>query len=206
MGLSMSRIHYKSLLRLLVGTSLAAALAACGGGQDPAGDRPGTAESPATSSQGLLSPTTSPSAAPAAPNATPSAAPNTTQADAAGEVVPSNGATTTVTVYQADEQCVNFEPQQVQVPGDRPMEGAVGEILKKQGAGYFDLSGYRVSVNDGVATVDLRMSPDSDRKIASLSACEQFALFGSLRETLTKNTAWNIRDVRFTERGEEIVL
>ncbi|MFM6369036.1 MAG: sporulation/spore germination protein, partial [Dolichospermum sp.] len=40
----------------------------------------------------------------------------------------------------------------------------------------------------------------------SLSSCEQFALFGSVRKTLMSNSEWKIKDVRFTERGEDIVL
>ncbi|MDG2617149.1 hypothetical protein P7L53_12965 [Thermoleptolyngbya sichuanensis XZ-Cy5] len=114
----------------------------------------------------------------------------------------------TVTVYQADDQCVNFVPEQVQVPADRPMQAAVGKVLEKQGDGDFDLGGYRVSLNaqTGEATIDLRLVPGSKRQIVSLSACEQFALFGSLRETLMKNPEWNVKSVRFTERGDEIVL
>lgn len=113
-----------------------------------------------------------------------------------------------VTVYQADDQCVNFVPRQVQVPGDRPMEAAIGKVLENQGGDEFDLSGYRVSVDaaTGEATVDLRMKPGSQRQIISLSACEQYSLFGSLSETLTKNSDWNIKTVRFTERGSDLVL
>jgi len=113
-----------------------------------------------------------------------------------------------VTVYQADDQCVNFVPQQVQVPGDRSMEAAVGKVLENQGGDEFDLSGYRVSVDTatGEATVDLRMKPGSQRQIISLSACEQYSLFGSLSETLTKNPNWKIKTVRFTERGSDLVL
>ncbi|NEQ15875.1 MAG: sporulation/spore germination protein, partial [Moorea sp. SIO3E2] len=33
-----------------------------------------------------------------------------------------------------------------------------------------------------------------------------FALFGSLRKTLTANSQLNIKDVRFTEQGEDIYL
>jgi len=119
-----------------------------------------------------------------------------------------SGNMVSVTVYKADDQCVNFLPEQVQVSGDRPMMAAVGKVLENQGSGDFDLSGYRVTVDEatGVATVDLRMNPDSTRKLVSLSACEQFALFGSLRETLVQNPDWNIQEVRFTEGGEEIVI
>lgn len=112
----------------------------------------------------------------------------------------------TVTIYKADSQCVNFLPEEVEVSGDRAMQAAVGEVLKTYSNPDFDLSGYRVEMKDGVATVDLRIPANSPRTITSLSACEQFALFGSLRETLTKNPDWQVQSVRFTERGEEIAL
>lgn len=114
--------------------------------------------------------------------------------------------TVTVTIYKADSQCVNFLPEDVEVAANRPMEDAVGKVLAVYSTSDFDLSGYRLSVEDGTATVDFRLSPDSPRQLTSLSACEQYALFGSLRETLTQNSDWQIDTVRFTERGEEIVL
>jgi hypothetical protein len=72
----------------------------------------------------------------------------------------------------------------------------------------FDLAGYRVQLNEntGVATVDLRLDPESERQFVSLSSCEKFSLFGSLEKTLTSNPEWQINRVRFTERGEEIVI
>jgi len=200
----MNRIHYKSLSVLMVVLSLSISLASC---------RTNTADAPTTGSPTdnlTLSPNGSQAGSPtaaASPDGTPIDVPSPEPA----EGTPATGQSAnmvTVTVYQADDQCVNFEPQQVQVSGDRPMEGAVGKVLENQGSGDFDLSGYRVSIdpNTRVATVDLRMNPNSERKLVSLSACEQFALFGGLRETLVSNPDWNISEVRFTERGEEIVL
>jgi len=203
----MNRIHYKSLSVLMVALSLSISLASC---------RNNTVEAPTTGSPTdnlTLSPNGSSNQTEAAPS--PAASPEGTSTPVPGsdsaEGTPAAGQSTPmvmVTVYKADDQCVNFEPQQVQVAGDRPLEGAVGKVLENQGSGDFDLSGYRVSIdpNTRVATVDLRMNPNSERKLVSLSACEQFALFGSLRETLLSNPDWNISDVRFTERGEEIVL
>lgn len=198
----MNRINYKSLSALMVALSLCISLASC---------RNNTAEVPSSGSPTdnlTLAPNGSRSASPS-PNASPGASPAASPGSPEGTAAAGQSASpVTVTVYKSDEQCVNFEPQQVQVAGDRPIEGAVGKVLENQGSGDFDLSGYRVSVdpNTRVATVDLRMNPNSERKLVSLSACEQFALFGSLRETLMKNPDWNISDVRFTERGEEIVL
>jgi hypothetical protein len=96
----------------------------------------------------------------------------------------------------------------VAVPAATTVNAAVGKVLDKASSGDFGLAGYRVNVNakSGVATVDLRLSPDSRRQFASLSSCEQFALFGSLRKTLTNNSQLKIKDVRFTEQGQQIVL
>lgn len=114
--------------------------------------------------------------------------------------------TTNVTMYTSDTQCQELIPEKVSVPAEEPVTNVVSKILEKRDTSDLSLSGYRVNIKNGIATVDLRISPDSKRQIASLSSCEQFALFGSLRKTLTSNAQWNIKEVRFTERGEDIVL
>ncbi|MDZ7970637.1 MAG: GerMN domain-containing protein [Nostoc sp. DedSLP03] len=114
--------------------------------------------------------------------------------------------TTNVTLYTSDTQCQKLIPEKVSVPAEEPVRNVVSKILEKRDTSDFSLSGYRVNIKNGIATVDLRISPESKRQISSLSSCEQFALFGSLRKTLTSNAQWNIKEVRFTERGEEIVL
>lgn len=114
--------------------------------------------------------------------------------------------TTKVTLYTSDTQCQELIPEKVSVPAEEPVKNVVGKIIEKRDTSDLSLSGYRVNVKNGIATVDLRISPDSKRQIASLSSCEQFALFGSLRKTLTSNAQWNIKEVRFTERGKDIVL
>lgn len=114
--------------------------------------------------------------------------------------------TTNVTLYTSDTQCQKLIPEKVSVPAEEPVTNVVSKILEKRDTSDFSLSGYRVNIKNGIATVDLRISPESKRQIASLSSCEQFALFGSLRKTLTSNAQWNIKEVRFTERGEDIVL
>jgi hypothetical protein len=114
--------------------------------------------------------------------------------------------TLNVTLYTSDTQCQELVPQTVTVPAQQPVTAAVGKILEQRDNGDFSFSGYRVNIKNGVATVDLRLDPNSQRQIASLSSCEQFALFGSLRKTLTSNPQWGIKDVRFTEQGKEIIL
>jgi hypothetical protein len=112
----------------------------------------------------------------------------------------------TVTIYQADNQCQNLVPKKVVIPAKNSLQAALGEVLEPRNSD-FNLAGYRVSVNSNrVATVDLRVAPDSQRTFTSLSSCEQFALFGSIKKTLTNNPAWKIKEVRFTQQGEEIYL
>ncbi|WP_066377000.1 MULTISPECIES: GerMN domain-containing protein [unclassified Anabaena] len=114
--------------------------------------------------------------------------------------------TENVTLYTSDVQCQELLPQKVTVPATESVTSAVGKIIEEQETADLSLSGYRVNVKNGIATVDLRLSPQSKRQFTSLSSCEQFALFGSLRKTLTSNSQWKIQEVRFTEQGEEIIL
>ncbi len=112
-----------------------------------------------------------------------------------------------VQLYTSDSQCQAFIPTKVLVPSEQPLVATVGKILAAQDTADFSLSGYRVKVNpQGVATLDFRMAPNSQRQLVSLSSCEQFSLFGSIRKTLTSNPQWQIKEVRFTDRGEQIAL
>jgi len=120
--------------------------------------------------------------------------------------VPTTDKTVDITLYTSDTECQKLIPQQVLVSAEEPIKNAVGKILEQIDTSDFSLSGYRVSVKNGVATVDLRISPRSKRQLVSLSLCEQFALFGSIRKTLTSNVQWKIKQVRFTEQGQEIAL
>jgi PBP1b-binding outer membrane lipoprotein LpoB len=113
---------------------------------------------------------------------------------------------TNVTLYTSDVQCQVLVPQKLVVPEKEAVTDSVSKILEQRDSGDFSLSGYRVNIKNGTATVDLRIAPQSKRQLASLSSCEQFALFGSLRKTLTSNAQWKIKQVRFTERGEDIEL
>lgn len=113
--------------------------------------------------------------------------------------------TVTVTIYQVDSQCSELVPETIQVPAEEAMDRAIAQVLQKQNNVDFEVSGYRLSQQpDGTVVLDLRLPPDAERSFASLSACEQFALFGSLRETLISNSQWGVRSVRFTDRGTEI--
>ena len=113
---------------------------------------------------------------------------------------------TDVTLYMSDSQCQTLVPEKVSVSANEPVEDAVGKILKSRNTADINISNYRVNLNNGVATVDFRIPPDSPRQLVSLSSCEQFTLFKSIQKTLTSNPKWNIKDVRFTQSGEEIYL
>jgi hypothetical protein len=136
------------------------------------------------------------------------AKPNTTQEqpDSENETKSNQPKTINVTLYTSDDQCQELIPKKTEVSAQEPVTEAIGQILKDRDSADFSLSGYRVNIKDGVATVDLRLAADSKRQLASLSSCEQFAIFSSLRKTLTSNAQWNIKDVRFTERGQDLAL
>lgn len=114
----------------------------------------------------------------------------------------------TLNIYRVDNQCNNLESEAVQVSADGVIDAVVNKVLEQATSSDFDVAGYRVKLNaqSGIANVDLRLLPGSKRKLVSLSTCEQLALFGGLRRTLTSNSQLQIRDVRFTERGKEIYL
>jgi len=97
--------------------------------------------------------------------------------------------TITLNIYRTDSQCETLIP-----------------VVAQVSSGDLDLAGYRVNLNNGIATIDLRLSPDSQRQFVSLSICEQLALFGGIRKTLVENPRLNIQDVRFTDKGQDIVF
>ncbi len=123
-----------------------------------------------------------------------------------GGAVDSAAEMVTVSIYLMDDDCMSFSPQSVQVRASSPMRDAVAAVIERQEFAAFELSGYRVQLEDAQATVDLRLSADSDRQFVSLSSCEQQSLFGSLEETLTNNPDWQVEQVKFTNRGEDLVL
>lgn len=129
-----------------------------------------------------------------------------TENTASSTYIAATDKTINITLYTSDSQCQELIPNTVSVPASEPATGIVSKIIEQQDTGDFNLSGYRVSVKNRIATVDLRISPDSKRQLVSLSQCEQFALFGSLRKSLTSNAQLNIKQVRFTSRGKKIIL
>jgi hypothetical protein len=152
---------------------------------------PSAATSP-TPAAIAIAPTTAPVQS-ASPAPTPSSTPNPNLV--------------TVKLYTANDLCDGFVSEPIQVPKRQAMDAAIGKVIAAQRNADFNLVGYRIShTGDGVVTIDLRVAPESKRQIVSLSSCEQLALFGGLRQTLTRNPQWQVKSVVFTERGREIVL
>ncbi|CCH64949.1 hypothetical protein RINTHM_4810 [Richelia intracellularis HM01] len=117
----------------------------------------------------------------------------------------SKGKVVSATLYTSDPQCQKLIPKKVVISAEKPINAAIARIIRQQNSKDFSLSGYRTSMNNGTLTIDLRVAPKSKRQIISLSSCEQFALFSSLRKTLINNN-WNIKKVDFKQLGQEIIL
>ena len=122
---------------------------------------------------------------------------------------PSSAAKNTVSIniYQVDNQCNDFIAERMDVPQNNSLDMAVSKVIEKSNINEFSLSNSKVTIDpQGIATIDFQVASNSKRRFISLSSCEQFNLFGSLRKTLIDNPDWQIKDVRFTEGGKEIVL
>jgi len=121
---------------------------------------------------------------------------------------PASKDTVLVNIYQADRQCNDFVAESIALPQNNSLELAVAKVIEKSNLNEFNLAGYKVINNPqtGITTIDFQIAPNSKRKFTSLSSCEQFNLFGSLRKTLIDYPGWQIKDVRFTEQGKEIIL
>lgn len=116
--------------------------------------------------------------------------------------------TLTATIYQVDSQCQNLVAQKITVPSKQTVEAVVGRIITNSNNSDFSVVGYRININSktGIATIDLRLPPNAKRKFSSLSPCEIFTFLGSIRKTLMSNPTWKIKDVRFTEKNQEIFI
>ncbi|GAP98365.1 GerMN domain-containing protein [Leptolyngbya sp. NIES-2104] len=114
------------------------------------------------------------------------------------------GKTIAINIFQLDNQCNEFVTTKERVPANQPVTQAIAKTLLKANSESLDVAGYRVRVKSGVATIDFRPIPKARRSLTSLANCEQLALFGSVRRTLTQNPALRIKSVRFTDRGQLI--
>ncbi len=115
--------------------------------------------------------------------------------------------TVAINIYQVDNQCSDFVAESVSLPQDDSLEMAVARVIEKSNINELKFTSYQVTKDQsGVATIDFQVADTSVRKLVSLSSCEQMNLFGSLRKTLIENSDWQIKDVKFTEQGKEVVL
>jgi hypothetical protein len=173
-----------------------------GGGPDRVATSPSSSPSPIGSPTATSTPTPSPASPTPTPSSPSPSSPTTTQAMVPTAAVP-------ITVYHLDEQCNGLVPEKVALPPqasvEASVEAAVGKVIAQSNSPDFTLAGYRVTVANKVATVDLRLPPDAKRPFAAMSSCEQMALFGSVEKTLTSNAALQIQAVKFTSGQKEIV-
>ena len=107
---------------------------------------------------------------------------------------------TRLTMYIATHT-FRYKTKTVYVSRRRPVSDIVGKLLKERILPYgVRLIGYKVTVRNRVATVDLRVAPNS-RSIASAASTPSFLLYGSLEKTLTESSELNIDKVVLFENG-----
>ena len=115
--------------------------------------------------------------------------------------------TVTLTVYKVDNLCQSLNPETITGPDNQLMSSAVNEVLNQQIFSSLGLVGYRLKIDRdlGIATIDLRATGNSRQKLQNLSSCQMLGLFGGVRQTLSNYAPWQIKTVRFTELGEDIL-
>ncbi|MEE3718615.1 hypothetical protein V2H45_17885 [Tumidithrix elongata RA019] len=115
-----------------------------------------------------------------------------------------------IQIFYANSQCDRLVEAIEQIPSSASEQETatrtLRSLLEHQRIYGFKVSGYKVALENGVATVDITLDPSSQRRMTSLSSCEQFALFASIKTTLMQNQALTVNEVRFTEAGREIYL
>jgi hypothetical protein len=109
-----------------------------------------------------------------------------------------------LSLFKLDNQCNQFIAEKVSVAKTKMLEEAVARTIDRATNADFDLSGYRINRKGEVVTIDFRVAPDAQRQLKALSNCEQLALYGGLRKTLTGNSVLKIKSVQFSDRGNLI--
>ncbi|HEY9747903.1 MAG TPA: sporulation/spore germination protein [Allocoleopsis sp.] len=202
---------YKIFLTALIANSLLLGLSSCNTSQQ-ASDRADPSASSLKATSSAIQPTNPvPTATPTPPvkaSSSPASPTRSQSLNTPANTVATAQNTITVNIYKVDSQCETLVPEKATVSAQQPMEAAISKALAQWDTADFSLAGYRVSVDpqSRVATVDLRVNPNSKRQLESLSSCEQLALLGAINKTLTGNPQWRVESVRFTEQGEELVL
>ncbi len=213
--------EFRRLFRRSVITGgLLLSLTACGGAPPSNNATPTTPASPlglgsaSPSSPPSPTPSAKPSTAPiadAAPGSAPSppVVPDSTTPDNAvpsQKLAANSSQTQEITVYQLDNQCEEYIAQKITVPAKDVTTTLVGKVLENSNSPDFKIDNYRIQVENGTATIDLRLPPDAKRPFAAMSTCEQRSLLGSLNKTLTENPNLKINAVRFTDGKEELAF
>ncbi len=203
----------RPLFRTLVLGTIVACLGSCNS-TPPSSETNSPTPTPTNSTpQAQVTPTNQPLPSPI-PTASSTTQPKSVSASAPPEtpkVTPSAAAVKepiSVTIFLADDQCQKMVPKEVKVSPESPVAGAVTEVVSQIRIKDLDLEKPEIAVDFGnkSAAIDLRLSANSKRNFDSLSSCEKFVLFDSLRSTLTKNTKWSIKTVKFTNQGKTIEL
>ncbi len=110
----------------------------------------------------------------------------------------------TIKVFKPDSQCADYVAETIKVHPIRPATEAVNELVKSIKISNFKIAEFQVNINQGEATVNLRLASDSPRSVESLSSCElNHNLVGSIEKTLTGN-GWNINKVQVLVNGNKI--
>jgi hypothetical protein len=189
-----STLHLRMILLILCLSGFS--LTSCSPPESKPGDR-------------ATAPATLPSSAALPASPTPTTTPFPDPAPTASKLPQQKSAATASTIvnlYKVDNQCLDLVPIQTNVAAEQPIAAIVGKILQARDSADFSVAGYRVRVADGVATIELRLAANAKRSFSSLSACEQLALFGSIRKTLMSHAQWQIQTLQFTQQGREIVF
>jgi hypothetical protein len=118
--------------------------------------------------------------------------------------------TTPTQIFYANRQCDRLTTAIEQIPSSGSEQETatrtLRSLLERQKIYGVKVNNYQVTLENGVATVDITLDPRSQRRMTSLSSCEQFALFSSIKTTLLQNQALTVNEVKFTEAGREIYL
>jgi hypothetical protein len=207
-------MKYSTIARLLTVTSLASlTLSSCQSAQTPKAADPSPPPSNIVSSPPIAKPTPSPSASPKTQGQAPTGAPKPSEEPPINPfsetpTTPFKTATgnmgKSLNIYKADSQCNGLFPQKVEMPGAADANAAVGQVIANSNSPDFRVVNYRVNVENGTATVDLRLPADAKRPFSALSACEQLEFFGSMEKTLTSNPSLQVRSVRFRDGQKEL--
>jgi hypothetical protein len=101
--------------------------------------------------------------------------------------------------YHPDARCEILVRSPLRVPRNRAIHASIEAVLQQARSPDLDIQGYRLILDPAQrrARIALRFHPDHARPWSSLSPCEHLTLFGSLHDTLTRNSAWDVDQVEF---------